>query len=120
MNKLVSKCPVCKDNLKIMKLKCTECNTIIENEFKLSAIQQLSDEQLTFVETFLICRGNIKDVEKTLGISYPTVRSKLDEIIDELAIKKNKQSYSKDRNIENILNLIEKGEMTVSDALKKL
>ena len=79
MYKVLSKCPVCNQNFKVMKLRCTGCNTVVENEFSLSKFDYLSTQQLYFIETFIKCRGSIKDVEKELGISYPTVRAKLDE-----------------------------------------
>lgn len=84
MHKILSHCPVCSDKLKAIKLKCTSCNTTIENEFELSKFDYLNSDQLYFIETFIKCRGNIKEVEKEMGISYPTVRSKLDEVIENL------------------------------------
>ena len=64
MYKVLSKCPVCNKNLKVMKLRCAECNTVVENEFSLSKFDYLSAQQLYFIETFIKCRGSIKDVEK--------------------------------------------------------
>ena len=85
MKKIISRCPVCRNDLAVTRLKCNSCNTIIENNFRLSKFDYLSDEDLYFTETFIRCRGNIKEVEKALGISYPTVRSKLDTVIKELS-----------------------------------
>lgn len=82
--KIISKCPVCNSKLIATRLKCKKCETIIENDFELSKFSYLSSEQLNFIEVFIKCRGNIKDVEKELGISYPTVRSKLDDVISAL------------------------------------
>ncbi len=98
MYKVITNCPVCDKEMKIMKLKCNHCSPTIENEFSFSKFDKLSKEQLKFVELFLACRGNIKDVEKNLGISYPTVRGKLDEInnILGLSIKKIMQKKSKE------------------------
>lgn len=84
MKKIISRCPVCNHELTVARLKCDSCDTVIENSFKLSKFDYLSDEELYFTETFIRCRGNIKEVEKELGISYPTVRSKLDSIIKKL------------------------------------
>ncbi len=81
MKKIISRCPVCNHELKVTRLQCSECQTVIENDFALSKFDYLSDEELFFTETFIKCRGNIKEVEKELGISYPTVRSKLDGVI---------------------------------------
>ncbi|MBU3812102.1 MAG: DUF2089 domain-containing protein [Candidatus Niameybacter stercoravium] len=68
----------------VQYLRCNSCQTVIENDFKLSRFEYLSAEQLYFIETFIKCRGSIKEVEKEMGISYPTVRAKLDEAINEL------------------------------------
>jgi len=90
--KIITKCPVCNSNLTVQRLKCKKCGTIIENEFELSKLSYLNQEQLKFIEVFLECRGNIKDVEKELGISYPTVRSKLDEVIIALGFSVEKKA----------------------------
>jgi len=115
MYKVLSKCPVCNDKLKITKLKCKRCNTVIENEFEFSRFEALSKEQIGFIETFIKCRGNIKDVEKELGISYPTVRAKLDEVVNALGLK-TEESKSKDNS--EVIDLLEKGEITAEEAMK--
>ncbi|WP_129728054.1 MULTISPECIES: DUF2089 domain-containing protein [Bacillaceae] len=116
---VLSNCPVCSNSLHITKLHCSRCHTTIENEFKLSKIASLSSEQLQFVETFLICRGNIKEVEKELGISYPTVRGKLNDIITALGydtetVKKNQRDEKK------IVSMLENGEITAEEAIRLL
>jgi hypothetical protein len=115
--KVLSKCPVCGGRLKVTKLKCDKCSTIIENNFQLSKFEYLSTEQLNFVETFLKCRGNIKDVEKELGISYPTVRAKLDDVITALGYSIAKKSTV---NSTDVLDLLEKGEITPDQAVDML
>lgn len=111
---LVSECPVCGKQLKIMKLACTHCHTTIENEFELSHFAALSREQLNFIEIFLKCRGNIKEVEKELGISYPTVRGKLDDIISSLGYSTNKKAEVDRR---KVIMMLEKGEITAEEAI---
>jgi hypothetical protein len=115
--KVLSKCPVCSGRLKVVKLKCDKCNTIIENSFKLSKFEYLDTEQLNFVETFLKCRGNIKDVEKELGISYPTVRAKLDDVIGAMGYSTVKKATA---NSKDILDMLEKGEITPDQAVNML
>lgn len=118
--KVLTKCPVCTEEMKITKLKCNQCSTIIENEFSFSKFEQLSKEQLNFVEVFLSCRGNIKDVEKHLGISYPTVRGKLDQINNVLGLSI-KEDISKEK--QKIMDMLENGEINSDEAvnlLKKL
>jgi hypothetical protein len=115
---VISTCPVCSKTLKITKLHCTSCHTTIENEFELSKLASLSQEQLNFVETFLTCRGNIKEVEKELGISYPTVRGKLNDIITLLG-HGNKTTTS-EVDDKKVVTMLENGEITPEEALKLL
>jgi hypothetical protein len=115
--KVISKCPVCNSKLRIAKLKCNKCGTVIENDFEFSKFEYLGEEQLNFMEVFLKCRGNIKDVEKELGISYPTVRAKLDEVVSALgyAVVKKPTIGSKE-----ILDMLEKGEITAEQAVNMM
>jgi hypothetical protein len=69
----------------IERMRCEACSTAVEGHFELEWPAQLSREQLGFVKVFLSCRGKIKDVEQALGISYPTVVSRLDEVVARLA-----------------------------------
>lgn len=74
-------CPVCSGAMIVTRLKCPECEVTIEGRFALGRLALLSPDQLEFVEVFLRCDGKIKRVEQELGVSYPTVRSRLNEII---------------------------------------
>jgi len=74
-------CPVCGETLHVTGLHCSNCDTSIEGHFILGRLSHLSAEQIHFVETFVRCEGTIKRVEKELGISYPTVRARLEEVI---------------------------------------
>lgn len=114
---VLSRCPVCNNSLKITKLVCRSCNTAIENEFELPRLMKLSNEELAFAEIFIKCRGNIKDVEKELGISYPTVRAKLDEVIASLGY-----SVVRTKSVPNneVLDMLEKGEISAEQAIKML
>lgn len=115
--KLINECPVCNAPLKATRLSCSTCGTVIESEFNLSRFEMLSSEQLGFAEVFLKCRGIIKDVEKELGISYPTVRARLDEVIKSLGYKVEEESVNE---ITDIISSLEKGEIGADDAIKKI
>ena len=121
MHEIISRCPICAKKLVATKLRCNSCNTVIENEFKLSKFDYLNKEQLYFIETFIKCRGSIKEVERELGISYPTVRSKLDEVIAALGypVKEMKETRLRQDN-NNILDALEKGEISPDEAINKL
>lgn len=115
--RVISKCPICNSKLKVVKLKCDKCNTVIENDFEFSKFEYLEEEHLNFMEVFLRCRGNIKDVEKELGISYPTVRAKLDEVVSALGftVVKKPTVGSKE-----ILDMLEKGEISAQQAINMM
>nr|WP_318798412.1 DUF2089 domain-containing protein [Clostridium sp. A1-XYC3] len=115
--RVISKCPVCNSKLKIAKLRCSKCSTVIENDFEFSKFEYLNEEYLNFMEVFLKCRGNIKDVEKELGISYPTVRAKLDEVVSALgySVVKKPTVGSKE-----ILDMLEKGEISAEQAVNMM
>lgn len=117
--KIISTCPICKNHLVVTKLHCKSCGTSIEGEFDLLEFYALSDRQLEFVRCFLRNRGNIKDVEKELGISYPTVRAKLDETLHALGIVSKKQEVISNKNTE-ILSKLKNGNISTDEALKLL
>lgn len=115
--RVISKCPICNGKLKAIKLRCDRCGTVIENDFEFSKFEYLGEEYLNFMEVFLKCRGNIKDVERELGISYPTVRAKLDEVVSALGY-----TVVKKPTVDNkeILDMLEKGEISAEQAVNMM
>ncbi|MCJ7842577.1 DUF2089 domain-containing protein [Lederbergia sp. NSJ-179] len=116
---VITSCPVCSQKLKVTKLQCSHCHTTIENDFELSSWATLTSEQLHFIEIFLKSRGNIKEVEKELGISYPTVRGKLNDVISALGYTEKKEMKSKTEE-KQVISMLEKGEITADEALRLL
>jgi hypothetical protein len=80
MQNMFSKCPACRGQLIITECRCTQCQLQIRGEFHPGRLFSLSEDELTFIQVFLSARGNLSEVERILGISYPTIRHKLDEI----------------------------------------
>lgn len=117
-----SQCPVCGHELVISKLACNHCHTTLEGSFDSCKFCKLPAEQMEFIEVFIKCRGNIKDVEKELGISYPTVRNRLDGIIQELGyrIERNDDGEEEKDRRQEILAALERGEITSQEAAKQL
>ena len=115
MNNVIGECPVCKSDLKVTKLSCTNCSTEITGDFQLSKFNYLSKEHLYFIEVFIKNRGNIKQIEKELGISYPTVKRNLDEVIVSLGYEVSPEEKA---NKEEIFKKLENGEITASEAAK--
>lgn len=83
---VISTCPVCSGELTIARLHCRSCGTSLEGEFGVGRFGRLSAEQLALLESFLRARGNLKEMERELGISYPTVRGRLDALVRALGL----------------------------------
>jgi hypothetical protein len=125
---VISSCPICKHDLHVAKLECAYCGTSIEGNFLLSKFNYMEPEKLYFIEVFIKNRGSIKAIEKELNISYPTVKKMLDEVI--VALGYSLDAYGDDtpvvekeepRRIKaGLLEKIEKGELSVADALEFL
>jgi len=81
MYAVIGQCPICQDDLIVTRLHCRNCDTTLEGHFELGNLRKLTPEQLSFIETFVRCEGKITHVEQELGISYPTVRSRLHDVI---------------------------------------
>src|SRR5690554_4599773 len=116
---IINACPICNHSLHAIKLACSSCNTTIENNFTLSKFSLLSAEQMNFIEVFVVSRGNIKVVEKELGISYPTVRGKLNEIIALLGHEE-EHEVEIERNKTEIITMLENNEISAEEAINLL
>ncbi len=78
---VISTCPVCSSELAVTRLHCRSCGTTLEGEFSVGRFGRLTKEQLGLLESFLRSRGNLRDMERELGISYPTVRSRVEALV---------------------------------------
>lgn len=120
-NKMVGQCPVCGTGMVVTELECPNCHTKISGKFKLAKFARLNSEQLNFLEVFVSQRGNIKEVEEELGISYPTVRKKLDQVIKDLGYRP--EESPEDTNVEErntVLENLESGEIDFEEAMELL
>ncbi len=83
---VIATCPVCESELSITRLHCRSCGTALEGEFGVGRFGRLSREQMALLESFLRSRGNLKEMERELGISYPTVRGRVDALVRALGL----------------------------------
>ncbi len=123
--RMPNRCPVCTEEMIVTHLRCPHCETGIEGTFEVSKLARLAKEHLEFVEIFLKARGNIKEVERELGISYPTVRGRLDSVIEALGYKidpgaVDETNRAKLTRRKEILDALNQGELTSDEALKML
>jgi hypothetical protein len=82
----ISTCPVCSGELSVTRLECRACGTAIEGEFNVGRFGRLSREQMALLESFLRSRGNLKELERELKVSYPTVRARIDALVRALGL----------------------------------
>jgi hypothetical protein len=116
------KCPICKHEVVITNISCSHCNTKLEGEFSVSRFSRLNEEQVQFLEAFIKSRGNLKDMEKEVGLSYPTIRNRLEEIIQSLGLgeKKERTDNPAGSNVSEILDSLDSGQITPQEAVKRL
>jgi hypothetical protein len=86
IRKILEECPSCGGQLEIGEVHCTACDTRVHARYRPCEFCALTEEQSTFLRLFVVSRGNLTEVEKRLGVSYPTVRAKLDEVIERLTV----------------------------------
>ena len=123
MHPVIGRCPICHDELAVSKLHCRNCGTSVEGEFSLGPLQRLSQDQVRFVEAFVRNRGSLKDVGAELNMSYPTVNSRLNDILmamgyaDRVKIPESQESsvLSPERKRE-VLTAVREGRMTAAQA----
>ena len=131
---LTSRCPFCDGDLEITHLQCKACDTGIDSSLTIPSFFRLPNHLQLFVLVFLRCRGNIREVEKELGISYPTVCKRLDlvnELLEgrspaesaeqssgDIAISPQKQKVTISR--ERVLEQVEQGALSAREAAQLL
>lgn len=119
-------CPVCHQPLHATRLHCPSCGTTIEGDFQAERLLALTPEQRNFVLSFLRNRGNIREMEKELGISYPTVRARLDQVIAALGMEpavssaKDGTGNRSQLTRKEILEMLSRGELTQEQAMEML
>ena len=105
---VISTCPVCEGELLISRLHCRSCGTALEGEFGVGRFGRLTKEQLALLESFLRSRGNLKEMERELGISYPTVRSRVDALVRALGLAEDTDQDA-ELNLEDEMQASEEG-----------
>ena len=117
-----SACPVCGRILEVTRLRCRHCASELTGCFAPCRFCLLEDKQLQFVETFLRCRGSIKEVEKALGISYPTVRNMLESALSALGLadKSGAGAAAGQEDKQEILDRLARGELSAEEAIAAL
>lgn len=85
INQINCNCPTCSKPMEVAALTCQECDLTLQGQFESHPLMKLDGEMLHFLHVFIICEGKIADMEKALGISYPTVKNKIQKLKDSVS-----------------------------------
>src|SRR5262245_45791562 len=122
---VISTCPVCASELAVTRLHCNSCGTTLEGDFSVGRFGRLNRDQLALLESFLRSRGNLREMERELGISYPTVRSRVEALVRALGFGPRADVDDADdampdmaagKTREDILQALARHEMSAEDA----
>lgn len=118
--RLLGNCPVCGDRFVVTELTCKNCDSKLQGEFQLSKFDYLSTELQEFALVFIKNAGNIKGVEKDLGVSYPTVKKNLTELIRSLGYESREVLSDENLSREEVLRALKQKEISFEEAEKML
>ena len=82
--RLPTSCPSCSSDLRVAQLACPDCGTTVHGDYLLPALSRLGSEDQQFALAFILCSGSLKEMARLYGVSYPTVRNRLDDLIAHL------------------------------------
>ncbi|MFZ5884142.1 MAG: DUF2089 domain-containing protein [Chloroflexota bacterium] len=122
MHPAPSRCPVCQSELTVTRLQCASCDTSIEGRFTSGPFGHLSPEYVDFIVTFVRCEGKINRMEQELGLSYPTIRNRLHEVIRALGYEPGKEE-TVEISVERrnaVLEELEAGRISADEAMRIL
>jgi hypothetical protein len=122
MNTLPTRCPLCGGEVTVTRIYCRDCDTTIEGRFVGGPFSQLTPEQLTFVETFVRNEGRINRMEIELGLSYPTIRNRLHEVIRALGYEPGGEEPGgiSDEKRQRVLEDLDQGRISAQEAMRIL
>ena len=118
MSTLINKCPSCRTDLEISVLRCPDCGLELKNNFELSAFDRLSEEKTAFLMAFLRNRGNLRNLQSELGISYPLAKKRLDELLIALGIANGEPEHTELEEIDVSNILVDHNSTKASEIIK--
>jgi hypothetical protein len=119
MARFVGACPSCDTAMEVRRLECPNCGVAVEGRFETGPLGRLDRDQLAFVEVFVRKRGKIKDVEEELGISYPTVVGRLNDVLLAMGFEAGEDAREAERR-QKVLDDLAAGRLTAAEAAERL
>src|SRR6476659_425561 len=117
MEPMPERCPTCGHQLVVTRLRCPDCSTEVDGTFSRGRLVNLPEPHATLLELFLRSRGNMKEMERELGLAYSTVRARLDEAFAGLEHFTGETNHTRR---QAVLDLLDRGEITVPEAVELL
>lgn len=109
-------CPVCQHSLSVTRLNCPACKVQLEGAFSLPRLARLEREHLMLAEKMVLVGGNLKELAEQMEVSYPTLRKRVDQLIDALLVLKR----ADDLQTQHWLDAVETGTMSVEEATRRI
>ena len=109
---LNNECPYCGGAMTVTQMTCGDCQVAISAVFPMSRLAGLPVEHQRFIEMFVMAGGNMQEIPAQVGVSYPTIRSRLDKVIDAL-----REEIGKTQRVRgNVLDAVEPGKANAQQA----
>ena len=121
MHPALTRCPVCHNEMTVTRLHCASCDTLVEGHFTAGHFANLTSEQLDFILTFVRVEGKLNRMEPELGLSYPTIRNRLHEIIRALGYQPGAADEPEgltEEERQRILEDLDKGSISAEEAMR--
>ena len=107
-------------DLIVERVRLEKSGIAIEGEFSLPPLAKLSGDDQIFIMAFVGAHGSLKDMERLFGISYPTVKNRLDKLASQLKMVDFEPPPSGEKTNDDVLTLLEKGDINAEEALRRL
>ncbi|MDQ4078169.1 MAG: DUF2089 domain-containing protein [Chloroflexota bacterium] len=134
MNRLPTSCPFCEGELLVQRLYCRGCDITIDGHFSVGSLSEfdetqmpvlrrfarLSPEQLQFLEAFVRCEGKLNRLEEEIGLSYPTLRSRLNDVVRDLGFSPREEEKAQAVDRRKVLNDLQAGRISTEEATQLL
>ncbi len=122
MYPVLNRCPVCKNELIVSRMHCPTCDTVVEGRFTAGHFANLTQAQLEFMVAFVRNEGKLNRMEEELGLSYPTIRNRLHEVIRALGFEPGKEEAPEvdDEKRRQVLEDLDAGKISPDDAMRVL
>jgi hypothetical protein len=119
---LPNQCPSCHGDLKPKVLACVDCDVKVEGDFHLNEFATLQPEDLHFLRIFVQCEGRVRDMETALGLSYPTIRTRITDLKTRILARQPEDSKTKakEQTIQSVLERLERKEIPFEEAMKTI